>query len=197
MDSTSSAAIAEGKSVSRRRIAQGALWLTPAVLVAAAVPAAAASTGPEPISAGAFRIDGVCDNFALGGIGLVSTQAGYLITPAADAPLPVGTVITINYGQLLGLGSWTADGGFGISGTVIGGGTGYQVTLTQPLLVGMTLLIRPGQLLDLVTNTTGTITLPDGYVAGPGSKSVGTLSWTSGGTIPFTTTAYVVGCLAT
>lgn len=84
---------------SRRQIAKGAAWAVPAVTVAAAAPALAAS--PNPVCTGTDITLGVA-NCRL--VGLVSPEATFTITAGPDCRIPAGTPVSLTGGALASIG---------------------------------------------------------------------------------------------
>ncbi|MHA7125198.1 hypothetical protein ACRTEC_02220 [Janibacter indicus] len=84
---------------SRRQIAKGAAWAVPAVTVAAAAPALAAS--PNPVCTGNDITLGVV-NCNL--IGLLSPEASFTITAGPDCSIPAGTPVSLTGGALAAIG---------------------------------------------------------------------------------------------
>lgn len=156
-------------SISRRRIAQGALWLAPAILVATAIPAAAASG----ISVGDFALNGACD-ISTGGF-LDPLAPGFRLT-AGTSPLPAGTQIALTSASILDLGVWISSG-IGIDAGALSGST-RTITLQAPLATQTAVAIRPSSFLSVGTTIVATVILPTGYAAGPNAKANASVQYT-------------------
>lgn len=143
---------------------KGAAWSIPVIALAAASPAAAAST----VDLGAFRINGTCG--ILGVIG-----PGFTLTAGPSDSLPVGTSVTITGSGVANIGLFSISGGTAIV-TVLSG-TSRQITLTSALPAGATIAFRTTLSITVAFTLTAVAVLPTGFV-GTGAKTAGTVSST-------------------
>lgn len=119
---------------SRRSIAKGAAWAVPAVSVAAAAPALAAST---TACTGTDITLGV-ENCSL--VSLLSPEAYFTITAGADCSIPAGTPVSLTGGALASVGlAALVDLNVGVLtfGSDIG-----SATLTEEVPAGQTVVVR-------------------------------------------------------
>ena len=152
------------KLLARRTIVKTAAWSVPAIALAVAVPAHAAS---GDIEIGAFQLNGTCGTLGLLGPGFTLT--------AGSAPIPVGTVVAINGSGIADIGVFSITGG--TASVAVLSGTSRAITITSEIPAGATVAARTTLSLTVAFSLNAVLTLPDGYV-GTGSKSAGSVNST-------------------
>lgn len=152
------------QQISRRSIAKGAAWTVPVVAVAAAAPAAFAST----VDVGAFHINGTCG--VLGVLG-----PGFTLTAGPSTPLPVGTTVTITGSGIANIGVFSVTGG--TASVAILSNTARQITLTAALPAGGTIAFRTTLSISVAFQLMATVAVPTGYTA-TGAKTLGNVGST-------------------
>ncbi|MFT4148524.1 MAG: hypothetical protein QM632_07020 [Micrococcaceae bacterium] len=147
------------QQISRRGVVKGAVWSTPVIAAAIATPASAASI----VNVGDFYINGTC-----GVTGLLFP--GFVLTAGSTA-LPAGTTILITTGGVnIGLLSLTPSS---VATVTLLANNNQIVTLNSPLAAGASLQMRTTANVGVGSTVTATVTLPTGYVAGSGAKTIG------------------------
>ena len=140
------------ESVSRRSVVRAAAWSLPVLAVAIAAPAASATD----VDLGAFAIYGSC------GVLFVSGP-GFLLTAGPDAPLPVGTTITIMGSGVANIGVFSVSGGSAsVSSPTT---TSRLITLTAELPASAVMALRTTLSVMASFTLNASVGIPDGYIA--------------------------------
>ncbi|MBF4461505.1 MULTISPECIES: hypothetical protein [unclassified Rathayibacter] len=163
-DSPSSLVPNDDRLVSRRTVGTAAAWSVPAVAVALATPAAAASN----VDVGAFLLTGSCG--ILGVLG-----PGFTLTASGTAPIPAGTTVTIIGSGVANIGVFSVTGG--AASVIVLSGTGRQITVTAPLPAGATIAFRTTLSTSVAFRLNAVAELPEGY-SGTGAKTAATVNST-------------------
>ncbi|MDR6867255.1 hypothetical protein J2Y69_001856 [Microbacterium resistens] len=153
------------EGVSRRTLVKGAAWSLPVIAVAAATPLAAASTGTVE----GFAVEGTC--------GLLGALGPGFTVKAGTTPIPVGTTILVQTSGVLAL-NLISLSGQGLAELNLLSNKQIAITLTAPIPAGSQLNIQWLLSVTVLTTTSATLTLPTGYTAGAGTKSLGSLRQT-------------------
>lgn len=149
--------------ISRRTIATAAAWSVPAIALAVATPAAAAST----INVGAYSLNGTCG--ILGVIG-----PGFTLKAGTTA-LPVGTTIVITGTGVANIGVFSVTGG--LASVAIISARSRTITLTAPLAANATIAFRTTLSISVAFTLSAAASVPTGYI-GTGAKTSGSISST-------------------
>lgn len=150
--------------VTRRSLVKGAAWSVPAISLAVAMPAAAAS----PTDIGAFSLDGSC-----GVLGILGP--GFVLSAPTDAAIPIGTTIDISSTGLANIGvirvtdSVTEEG---LARVDVLSPTTRRITITRAVPEGRAIGFGTALSLGLLWRLNATAELPADYT-GTGAKSSG------------------------
>jgi len=149
--------------ISRRTIATAAAWSVPAIALAVATPAAAAST----IDVGAYSLNGSC--------GILGVVGPGFTLKAGTTALPVGTTIVITGSGVANVGVFSVTGG--AASVAVLSGTSRSIVLTAPLAAGATISLRTTLSISVAFTLNAAATIPTGFV-GTGAKTAGSVSAT-------------------
>ena len=156
----------EPPALNRRTLIRSAAWSAPAVALAMAAPAAAASGG---INVGDFKNRGTCGS--LGTLG-----PGFLLTSGTEEALPLGTSVTIIGSGVANVGLFSVTGG--LASVNVLSSTSRLISLTAALPGSATLAMRTTLSISVAFTLTAFVTLPTGYVKGNDAKPAGSVSST-------------------
>lgn len=143
--------------VTRRSLVKGAAWSVPAISLAAALPAAAAS----PTDIGAFRLDGSC-----GTLGIL--DPGFVLSASPTAAIPIGTTIDISGTGVANIGvfSLTDDA---LASVDVLSPTRRRITITRAVPARSAIEFRTALSIAVAFTLSATAALPPNHI-GTGAK---------------------------
>lgn len=152
------------KLLERRTVVKTAAWSVPAIALAVAAPAYAASGNTD---IGAFALRGTC--------GVLGVLGPGFTLEAGSGAIPAGTTIVVSGSGVADIGVFSVTGG---TATVqVLSGTSRSITLTSEVPAGATIAFRTTLSISVAFGLNAVATLPAGYI-GTGSKTAGNVSST-------------------